>query len=168
MYVYKLSFLNYNQTPLRPSILSIHTRLHPNSMNGSNLVWRVQHGRHCFKNSSRWSRSHLGCCTSCKSWSCHDGQWMYLWIMFEIVYESTLELEVGHDQITKMNLLLKTWRRSCDVIILTLNLIIISIVGRRQIQSHRTYVSCLRVRLGLHMVQTDSQHILQSWTNKST
>ena len=45
MYVYTSSFLNYNQTLLRPSILSILTWLLQNSMNDSNLLWRVQHGR---------------------------------------------------------------------------------------------------------------------------
>ena len=42
-----------------------------------------------------------------------------------------MELELGHDQITKMKLFVKTLSRSCDVIILTVNLIIVSIVGRR-------------------------------------
>jgi len=42
-----------------------------------------------------------------------------------------LEPNLGHDQITTMNFFVQTRRRSCDVIILTLNLIIMSILGRR-------------------------------------
>ena len=86
-------------------------------------MWQVQHSRHCLGTRLAESRSNLRSCTSCKRWS------SFAWIRQSYPQrckKPSWNLILGHGQITQT----KMFTKGGDAVILTFNLIIMTIVGR--------------------------------------